>query len=252
LIRKSTITAVVAAAAAAIVALPLVASAAPAEHTIAKPRHYADREAKWYDNATGEISLSDAGAKITWTRWTQHQGDSPVDRNDKALRVVVRPPAADGSGYAKFSTDGSRNLDRSVGSMKNLSFDLATSTADNGGAPRITVEFLNGDVAYLASVTCKRVLTVDTRWSRADFTGAKHDCSFTVTGDTSGTYEADGERSAWQVYADAHPDQRVIATYMVWDVPGVYFTDHIALGGPWAYVVDDTHGVACSGMEARC
>lgn len=240
---------VLAAAGCIVLALPMAASAAPADQRIHSSRHWVEKQALWYDNATGETSPATDGSKINWNR---AHGDSPLDRNDRALRALVMPGTADGSSYAVLSTEWSRNLDRPVGTMKNLSFDLLTDTADSGGAPRISVEFLNGDVAYLASSTCKRTLTSDPRWSRADFTGMKHDCSINVTGDTGGLYEADGDRSAWQVYADANPDQRVSQTYMVWDVAGDYITDHIALGGLWAYGLDNRHGVMCRNMESRC
>ena len=147
-------------------------------------------------------------------------------------------PAAtpDGNYFATFSSDKSVTQDKLVGNVKNLSFDIKSNADNSGGAPRISVEFLNGDVASWPAETCVRTLTNDPRWSRSDFTGRKKDwvaddpttagvneqagCQFTVTGDTGGTYTSDGTHSAWADYVAAHPDQRMSQAYVVMDAPG--------------------------------
>ena len=76
-----------------------------------------------------------------------------------------------------------------------------------GGQPgdhveRMNVFFSNGDVAFLDSSVCnKPIASSGGTWLRSDFTGFKTGCSFSVVGDTAGTYAADGTHSAWAVYA---------------------------------------------------
>jgi hypothetical protein len=187
---------------------------------------------------------------------------------DRALHVQVPAATPDGNYYATFYSQKSVTQDKLVSNVKNLSYDIKTAADDRGGAPRISVEFLNGDVAYLASQTCRHTLTNDNRWSRADFTGWKKawlpddpatldvneqtGCQFSVSGDTGGTYESDGTMSAWADYAAANPDQRVSQAYVVMDAPGNYWIDRISLGTKWEYVAADNIGVDCQGDETRC
>lgn len=225
------------------------AYASPAEETIYNWKHAATKEVNFYNNTTGSEPSTDG-----YVRWQHNVVDSPNDRGSSALHSLVPPANSDGSFYNLFYSFRSTNQNRAVGNVKNLSFDLRTNSSDGGGAPRISVEFLNGDVAYLASNTCRRELTVDSRWSRADFTGAKQNCGFYVSGVTGGFYEATGTQSAWDVYATAFPNQRVSQTYVVMDNPagGNYWLDRIALGTAWSYTSGWKRGVRCMNNEYRC
>jgi hypothetical protein len=172
--------------------------------------------------------------------------DSPIDTNSRAFVTHV----CNGD-YTDAYTNKSIALSKPVADVKNLSWDERADTT-GAGAPRISVIFVNGDVAYLASSTCSRPFAVDSSWARADFTGGKHDCSFTVSGDTAGTYAADGTNSAWAVYAAANPDQVVIETFLIFDEPGDYTLDRIALGTNHLYNFRSTYAVPCQGSESIC
>jgi hypothetical protein len=223
------------------------AQAAPAEELISNPAQQAQGEANFYDNVTGTESTD-----VGYTRWSHGGVDSPLDRQNNHLKLYTPAAEPEGNYFNLFYSERSTSQNTLVGNEKNMSFDIRTNSSDGGGAPRISVEFSNGDVAYLASQFCKRTLTIDIRWSRADFTGAKHNCEFNVTGDTGGVYAADGSRSAWRVYADANPEQRVSQAYIVTDAPGTYHLDRIALGTAWMYTSHFNVGVRCLGDETRC
>lgn len=195
------------------------------------------------------------GATIRWQRVAV---DSPLDTNRRALRVVVPTPTDPApSPFAATATNRSLSLATPAPDVRNISFDVRT--ADIGaGAPRFSVDFANGDRAFLTASTCHRPIGTST-FSRADFTGAKTACSFDVidpsgnnTGTTAGTYAADGMRSAFQVYAAAHPDQVVNRVYLVVDEPGVYVLDRIAFGTNLLYNANPGYAVRCNGSEARC
>ena len=85
----------------------------------------------------------------------------------------------------------------------------------------------------------------------ADFTRFKTNCSFWVAGDR-GQYAADGNRSAWRVYTDAHPDQIVEQAYLVADEPGGYRIDRLSLGAGAMYTAGNTVGKVCTTDEASC
>jgi hypothetical protein len=223
------------------------ATAAPAEQTIGNAAHFGQRSIQFFDNDTGAEPATEGS--ITWSTGGV---DSPNDRNEKALHAQVPAGTPDGNYFATFSSDKSVQQDKLVGNVKNLSFDIRSNADNSGGAPRISVEFLNGDVALLVAETCVRTLTNDPRWSRSDFTGSKNDCAFTVSGDTEGTYTSDGTHSAWAEYVTAHPDQRISAAYVVMDAAGNYWIDRIALGTKWEYTGGDKIGVDCQGDESRC
>ena len=72
-----------------------------------------------------------------------------------------------------------------------------------------------------------------------------------MSGATAGQYAADGTRSAWEVYTDAHPDQIVKRAYIVADESGTYRLDRIALGAGVMYGNGNTVGTLCP-TECSC
>lgn len=181
--------------------------------------------------------------------WTGEGGDSPIDTNSRALKTVV----ATGE-FTDAYSNASLDLDRLVGNVHNLSWDekIRTDGTHGAGAPRISAVFSNGDVAFLASSTCAHPIAVSSgTWQRADFTGFVNNCSFTVSGATTGTYAANGTLSAWEVYAAAWPTQRVSYTFIVFDEPGFYRVDRVSLGrGMYNYGLHRM--VECFNDETRC
>jgi hypothetical protein len=188
--------------------------------------------------------------------------DSPSDTNKRALQIVIPADGADGCQnitgpnycYAGFYSKASMNKVLDVAAQRNLSFEFSASNPTNITS-RFSVHFNNGDIAYLDPITCtKDIATSGGAWKRADFTGFKSDCSFNVSGTTGGVYAADGTRSAWQVYADANPDQSVIQRYLVVDssaAGGVYRFDRISLGVGKMYTTSPTLAVNCT-SESSC
>jgi hypothetical protein len=182
--------------------------------------------------------------------WNKAGGDSTHDTNAKALRLKVGDPNAGEYvfAYSKRSID----IATDANAVKNLSFEFKESTHVGAGAPRISVEFQNGDVAYLSASYCNHPMAVtgDT-WGRADFTRFHNNCSFFVTGETGGQYAADGSRSAWQVYTGAHSDQIVEQAYLVADETGGYRIDRLSLGAGVMYTSGNKVGKLCT-TEASC
>jgi hypothetical protein len=188
--------------------------------------------------------------------------DSPSDANKRALQVVIPANGVDGCQnvtgpnycYAAFYSKGSINQVLGVSAQKNLSFEFAASNPANATS-RMSVQFNNGDVAYLDPAYCTHDIAVSGgSWKRADFTGFKSDCAFYVSGETAGLYAADGTRSAWQVYAQTHPDQAVVSRYLVVDASepgGVYRFDRISLGVGKMYTTSSTLAVSCT-SESTC
>ena len=120
------------------------------------------------------------------------------------------------------------------------------------GAPRISVEFQNGDIAYLSAFYCNHPMAATgNTWARADFTRFHDNCSFFVTGATGGQYSAEAGKSAWRVYTDAHPDQVVEQAYLVGDETGVYRIDRLSLGAGVMYTSGNRVGKRCT-TEASC
>lgn len=100
------------------------------------------------------------------------------------------------------------------------------------GAPRISVVFDNGLVAYLAAFYCNQSLAASSgTWGRADFTGStttnSAPCAIWDSNDQSFTSTA--TQSAWNVYAAAHPGLTVKQVFLVGDETG-----HYAIGPPHA------------------
>ena len=200
------------------------------------------------DQGTACLGAPD-GSTIGWAQGT----DSALDPNTRALVGVV-----DTGGCVDAYTKASLNINRAVGTMKNLSFDFK-SDEFVGGDPRISVIFGNGDVAYLSQDFCTNPIAVQGGlWSRSDFTGSNTTnsaaCSFYVTGTTGGIYTSTATQSAWAVYAAAFPLQSVAYDFFVLDFPdsaGVYHVDRLTMGTGFMFTYDNVHAVKCT-SEAAC
>lgn len=203
---------------------------------------------KAYDRMSFEVG---GKAAINWHSDVLASGgsdDSPLDTNNRSLNAGVPT-----GGYVAAYSAHSTNLTTKVTAAKNLSFDVWTPGHTTGGAPRISVIFKNGDVAYLAASACNNPIAVSGGdWGRADFTGALSGCQFPVTGATEGTYAADGTRSAFAVYAAAHPTQVISTTFLVEDEAGTYAVDRLALGTGFLYNNSTTQAYPCYVNESRC
>lgn len=176
--------------------------------------------------------------------WNNDGGDSPLDANAKSLRLHVGDPNA--GDYVTVYSQRSLHIDKDAESVKNLSFDFKASTHVGAGAPRISVEFQNGEVAFLSASYSNH--SIGDGWVRADFTRFVTDSSIFVSGVE---YEADGTRSAWKVYTDAHPDQIVRRAYLVADESGNYRIDRLSLGAEVMYGNGNKVGTLCP-TEATC
>ena len=207
-------------------------------------------------NAYNLLHLEHFGsATVSW----KNVSDSPLDTDGRALVTFV-PSPPDGVSYADAYTKASLHINKSVGLIKNLSYDFASGEVV-GGDPRISVIFGNGDVAYLSPDLCTQPIAVSGgTWSRSDFTGSNTSnsapCGFNVTGTTGGIYTSTATQSAWAVYAAANPTQVVSYDFVVWDYPsagptGTYKTDRISLGTGWMYHAYSNHADKCP-TEAAC
>jgi hypothetical protein len=226
-----------------------VAGAAQAEtdgKQVSNAKHTFQMEALHYDNATGNQTATDDSS----IHWINTDKDSPTDGNTRALKVKVAAGDESGNDFADAYTNASLNIDKRVSDVRNLSYEFAGRVG--GGAPRFSVQFTNGDVAYLASSACAQDIAVSTTWKRSDFTGATDNCAINVSGTTGGVYAADGTHTAWEVYAFAHPSQFVSQAYLVFDEAGVYKLDRIALGTNRLYNNRPNLAVNCHGEEGLC
>ena len=187
--------------------------------------------------------IFEGGGSHTWLVGN----DSPTEADSKFLRLVV-----DTGEYTAFYSKKSLNLDKAVGQVKNLSFNFRATNPDVV-AQRISVIFVNGDIAYLDSHYCHRAIAVSGgAWQRADFTGWKSaDCSFFVTGATGGQYFGTSSMSAWQVYATANPDQQVAYTFFIVEAPGTHDVDDITLGSGKLYTKSNSPTKGCT-SEGSC
>ena len=171
-------------------------------------------------------------------------GDSSFDSNKRALRMNV------GAGqYVVAYSNRSIDIAKDAAAVGNLSFEFKATSYIGAGAPRISVEFQNGDIGYLSASYCNHPMAVTgNAWARADFTRFRENCSIWVAGQQ---YSADGSRSAWQVYTDAHPDQVVEQAYLVGDETGLYRIDRLSLGAGVMYTSSNRVGKRCT-TEASC
>jgi opacity protein-like surface antigen len=190
--------------------------------------------------ANQALQFQGAGSHV----WNVKGGDSPHDTNTKALRLHVGDPST--GGYVVAYSKRSIHIATDAEAVKNLSFEFKATGYVGAGSPRLSVEFQNGDVAYLSASYCNH--TIGSDWSRADFTRFKTDCSIWVAGVQ---YEADGTRSAWRVYTDANPDQMVEQAYLVGDETGTTRIDRLSLGAGVMYTNGNKVGTFCL-TEAAC
>jgi hypothetical protein len=147
------------------------------------------------------------------------------------------------------------NLSRDVSQMRNLSFEFKESGHVGAGAPRLSVIFSNGLVAYLAGFYCNQPLAASgNTWGRADFTGSTTTSSAPCAIFDSGgnRYDSTTTQSAWQVFAAAHPDLTVNEVFLVGDETGHYAIDRLSLGAGWMYDMSRDHGKSCRQIESRC
>ena len=215
--------------------------------------------------AAAEVTLSSAqvlrhavcySTGTTFTGWTTSDGDSPLDSNARGYVFdVAGTPNGCGELYSRKA--GNTGLNKAVGNVHNLSFDFSESGHVGAGAPRLSVQFANGDVAYLAAFYCNQPLAVSgNTWGRADFTGSttanSAPCTIFVSGTTGGTYSSNSTDSAWAVYAAAHPEQVVTQVYLVGDENGHYAVDRVSFGAGYMYDKSNTRGVYCGQDETRC
>jgi hypothetical protein len=145
-------------------------------------------------------------AEIGWTVGK----DSPLDGNRWALNMSLNGPTYSGytNAFAPWLTrnDGGKTV-LAAGSVRNLSFDFLNASGGGyvGAAPRISVVFTSGLVAYLEAFYCDKVIAEgDGTWSRADFTGQKA-VGCTISDSNGGWWASDGTHSAWQVFLAANP-----------------------------------------------
>ena len=193
--------------------------------------------------ANQALQFQGAGSHV----WNVKGGDSPHDTNTKALRLHVGDPST--GGYVVAYSKRSIHIATDAEAVRNLSFEFKATGYVGAGSPRISVEFQNGDVAYLSASYCNH--TIGSDWSRADFTRFKTNCSFFVSGQTAGQFAADGSRSAWHVYTDANPDQIVEQAYLVGDETGTSRIDRLSLGAGVMYTNGNKVGTFCP-TEAAC
>jgi hypothetical protein len=158
--------------------------------------------------------------------------DSPNDPNSRRLHAVVghdEDTTDTQYSYLAFYSRASEDIGKAAGNVKNLSFEFREDGHVGAGAPRISVEFASGDIAYLSAGHCNHVMASSgNTWGRADFTRFLTNCSLF---DNAGVeYAADGTSTAWQVYVAVHPDADVAQTFVVLDEEGTYNLDRISLG----------------------
>jgi hypothetical protein len=159
--------------------------------------------------------------------WQTNRIDSPLDSSSNNQRIIIhvlRQDLIDPYDYAGAYNDCTGIEGRTVEQVRNLSFDFINTASQpvhiGAGSPRISVELdTNGDkatdlIAYLAAFYCQEALSGE--WSRADFTGrVSTGCTFYDWNSVS--YSSDGVKSAWAVFAAAHPGAKVIDAYLVAD-----------------------------------
>lgn len=171
--------------------------------------------------------------------WQTNRLDSPRDPN--FTRLAVHVLNQDGDDFINAWSRCSGIEGRLVGAVRNLSFEFLNASGNpfvhiGNGAPRFSVDIdRGGDGTYdfsvfLSGFYCNTPMVEDTRWSRADFTGqTAPGCELQAN---LITYASDGSRSAWKVYADANPTDKVMTwegpAYLVMDEPGTAFVDRLA------------------------
>lgn len=205
-------------------------------------------------SAGNVLRVHKCDAADTVTGWTSSEGDSPLDTNTKAFVFDVATGGADGN-CVFLQSRKSVNLTRGIAQMHNLSFDFKESAHVGAGAPRISVVFDNGLVAYLAAFYCNQPLAASSgTWGRADFTGSTttNSAPCTIWDSNGQSFTSTATQSAWQVYAAAHPGLTVNQVLLVGDETGHYAIDRLTLGTGWMYDRSRFTGKYCGQNESRC
>jgi hypothetical protein len=166
--------------------------------------------------------------------WQHPRVDSPLDPNNH--RLLVHVLNQDGDDFAGAFSNCSGIENRTLGQVRNLSFDFMNETGQpvhiGAGSPRYSVGIdTNSDgsaelFAFLAAFHCQAPLPEDTTWSRADFTGrVLAGCSIFVGAET---FTSDGTKSAWTKFAEAHPTWKVTIAFLIVDEVGTALVDRLA------------------------
>jgi hypothetical protein len=200
----------------------------------------------------GDNSPSSCGS-LSWQDVGANGDDSPIDANDRALVAEV----CDGD-YSDAFSNNSLNINRPVGSVKNISFDYRTSTIVGAGEVYIGAVLSTGDVLYLDAAHCNRPIAVSSTWSRSDFTGTTALDACTIYENGAVPYSSDGTHSALQVYGSSHPGVEISYTFIgFFDFPDTdpshtYVVDRVGLGTNRIYNYSNTRAFGCSFNESRC
>ena len=135
--------------------------------------------------------------------------------------------------------------------MKNLSFDFKASTHVGGG-----------ESPHFGRVpgTRARSRSLSAGWSNhsiGDGVGASqlHPVRDQLVRSSLGIveYEADGTRSAWKVYTDAHPGESIkVRAYLVAEQSGNYRIDRLSLGAGVMYTNGNKVATLWGPTEASC
>lgn len=193
--------------------------------------------------------------------WQSGRVDSPLDADSSRLAVHVL--RQDGNDYSGAISNCTGIRGKLVGNVRNLSFEFLNETTEpsvhvGAGAPRYSVEVdTDGDtvtdyVAYLSAFYCGDQLSENPAWSRADFTGrVAAGCAFyTSSGEL---FTSDGVKSAWTLFAEAHPTFKVVNAYLVVDEAGTTFVDRLAFHAKmYRKAGTTTAAVASCANEAAC
>ena len=85
--------------------------------------------------------------------------------------------------YVSAYSNRSLEISKDAEAVANLSFEFKATSYVGAGAPRISVEFQNGDIAYLSASYCNHPMAATGgAWARADFTRFYDNCSLFVNG----------------------------------------------------------------------
>ena len=180
-------------------------------------------------------------------RWVGTANDSPTDTNSRALKASIADTGAGGHDFVQAWTRKALRLHTPVSDVQNISLEVrGTPTA---GRVRVGIRLDNNAYTLVDVSECLEAVPGSTTWKRADFTGATSGCALTIFGTT---YEADGVHSAWQVYAEAHPQRELLGIVLRIDGPGMFLLDRIALGTNRMYNLRTDWAVRCGHLESSC
>ena len=196
--------------------------------------------------------------------WQSGRHDSPRDPNGTRLMVhVLHQDNVFPYDYAGAFGECTGIIGRTLGQVRNLSFEFMNTSRPvshpvhvTGGSPRYSIDLdTDGDglyntSAFLAGAHCEEVMAEDPAWSRADFTGrVTAGCS--IFADVQ--YTSDGVKSAWKLFAEAHPTWKVLDAYLVVDEDGTTFVDRLAFHNRmFQSSGSGSAAVKACGSEAAC